>query len=304
MAQEYPIGKPFEPWGEAEKKQWLESQSRKRLYEEDVISAIEGFKSRFTVEQYGTLNYDKDYPLFAVRSKKWVDERSTVLVTGGVHGYETSGVHGALAFIDRDLEMLGEQVNVVVLPCISPWGYETINRWNPAAEDPNRSFKNGGETPEAKHAMAYVNSLSTRLIMHIDLHETTDTDNSEFRPALAARDGVVHDNWNIPDGFYLVGHAKKPEVDFHHSILDSVEQVTHIAPADEQDRLIGEPVVIPGLIFYDATNAGLCMGLSNAPYVSTTEVYPDSPKASPEECVNAQVAAVLGGVRYVLSHLA
>ena len=26
---------------------------------------------------------------------------SVVLVTGGVHGYETSGVHGALQFVDR-----------------------------------------------------------------------------------------------------------------------------------------------------------------------------------------------------------
>jgi len=28
-----------------------------------------------------------------------------------------------------------------------------------------------------------------RVLMHIDLHETTDTDETEFRPALAARDG-------------------------------------------------------------------------------------------------------------------
>ncbi|CUS49334.1 MAG: Zinc carboxypeptidase [Idiomarinaceae bacterium HL-53] len=302
MTADYSIGTPGKPWGEAEKQAWYQQQSKKRSYGEDVLNRIETFRERFQVEQYGELKYHEMYPLYAVRSQRWHSERGTLLVTGGVHGYETSGVHGALAFIERDMEMLSEQLNIVVLPCISPWGYETINRWNPAAQDPNRSFKNGGETPEAAQAMAYVNTLNTQLVMHIDLHETTDTDNSEFRPALAARDGVTHDNWDIPDGFYLVGHAKKPEVDFQQSILAAVEQVTHIAPADKENRLIGEPVVVPGLILYDGSNAGLCMGLSSAPYVSTTEVYPDSPRATAAECVNAQVAAILGGVRYILSH--
>ena len=36
--------------------------------------------------------------------------------------------------------------------------------------------------------------------MHIDLHETTDSDETEFMPAKAARDGVDHDPGTIPDG--------------------------------------------------------------------------------------------------------
>ena len=45
---------------------------------------------------------------------------------------------------------------------------------------------------------------------HVDLHETTDTDESEFRPARASRDG---ENWSpgyIPDGFYLVAVSEEP----------------------------------------------------------------------------------------------
>lgn len=42
--------------------------------------------------------------------------------------------------------------------------------------------------------------------MYIDLHETTDTYDSEFRPALAVREGIVIDKWTIPDGFYLVAN--------------------------------------------------------------------------------------------------
>jgi succinylglutamate desuccinylase len=44
------------------------------------------------------------YPLFAIKSLEWVDGRKTVLVTGGVHGYETSGVQGALQFVSTKAE--------------------------------------------------------------------------------------------------------------------------------------------------------------------------------------------------------
>jgi hypothetical protein len=60
------------------------------------------------------------------------------LVTGGVHGYETSGVHGALEFVERYTAAYEGQGNRV------------------------------------------------RMLLHIDLHETTSTDETEFRPALAA----------------------------------------------------------------------------------------------------------------------
>ena len=98
----YPIGKPGQPWGEEERKQWRESASIKRSYAENVLAKVCGpFKERFEVEQYGSLSYDSDrYPLYAVKSRNWDSARKTVLVTGGVHGYETSGVHGALKFID------------------------------------------------------------------------------------------------------------------------------------------------------------------------------------------------------------
>jgi hypothetical protein len=76
------------------------------------------------------------------------------------------------------------------------------------------------------------------IYVHFDLHETTDTDNTVFRRALAARDGK----------------SKK---------------------------------------------LSLCAGISNARYTTTTEVYPDSPKASEAICIEAQVAAIKGGLDYI-----
>jgi hypothetical protein len=36
-------------------------------------------------------------------------------------------------------------------------------------------------------------------------------------------------------------------------------------------------------------------------FVTTTEVYPDSPKASPEQCNAAQVAVICTGLDYALA---
>jgi hypothetical protein len=41
------------------------------------------------------------------------------------------------------------------------------------------------------------------------------------------------------------------------------------------------------------------MSLSNAEYTTTTEVYPDSPKTNPEECILAQVEAIVAGIEYI-----
>jgi hypothetical protein len=50
------------------------------------------------------------------------------------------------------------------------------------------------------------------------------------------------------------------------------------------------------VINYEKRKLHLCGGVTDAKYVTTTEVYPDSPKATPEKCKQAQVAAICGGV--------
>lgn len=153
--------------------------------------------------------------------------------------------------------------------------------------------------------MAFVKSYEEandcKFFAHIDLHETTDTDNSTFRPQLAARDGKDPAPWTeIPDGFYLVSHTQKLVPDFQRAIINGVEVVTHIAPPDSDGNIIGVPISQPGVIDYDATVLGLCMGFTDAPYVTTTEMYPDSPKTDAETCNLAQVASITSGLEYLL----
>jgi len=297
----YPIGTPGQPWGDAEKAEWRSRQQRHRSHADDVVAAVDRLRDRFDVVQYGRLDYGAEtYPLLAVRSRDWNDALPGVLVTGGVHGYETSGVHGALRFLEQRAQDYAGRANLLVVPCVSPWGYERIHRWNRDAIDPNRSFRDGSPAQESAAMLELVAPLRDQFLVHIDLHETTDTDESEFRPALAARDGKPFEPEGIPDGFYLVDDTEHPQPGFQQAMIDAVAKVTHIAPADAKGEIIGSPVVAEGVIRYPLRELGLCAGITDAKYRTTTEVYPDSPRATPEQCNAAQVAAVCAGIEYAL----
>ncbi len=301
MSSTYPIGTPGQPWNEEHKVQWLANQSVKRQYKDEVLAKLQGLDNHFELIQYGALPYDESrYPLYILKSLNWQSDKDVVLVTGGVHGYETSGVQGAIRFVQEAARRYMDEFNFLIVPCVSPWGYETINRWNPAAIDPNRSFVANSPAPEPALLMRYLESMEADFVAHFDLHETTDTDNSEFRPALGARDGIEQSVWNIPDGFYAVGDTENPTPDFQKAVIESVAAVTHIAPADDNGMLIGAPLEQLGVINYAKKSLGLCGGMTNAKYVTTTEVYPDSPLVDDENCIIAQVAAITGGLDFML----
>jgi hypothetical protein len=347
-----PIGTAGKPWGIDEFKLWRNTRVRQRCYFSDIVPQIEALKEESLLEviQYGTLDYkftkqetDEDakeeeipttFPLFAIKTADWSDSKPNVLITGGVHGYETSGVQGALLFLQsRAAAQYSQHFNILVVPCVSPWGYERIQRWNGRGVDPNRSFNPNGETvkgrsfnPEAatEESAALIHFLNHEFnsngsgddddddgldwICHLDLHETTDSDETEFRPAKDARDGKNPDlveKGEIPDGFYLVQDVTSPMPEWFTAMIEAVRKVTHIAPADADGKLIGEKVSQEGVIAIpNKKSLGLCAGVTNAPYRTTTEVYPDSKKASctPEQCNQAQVACIEGALDYIIEN--
>lgn len=299
----YPMGTPGQPWGDAEKAQWRARQAKRRSHADEVVAKVDALRDHFDVSTYGMLDAGGDarYPLLAVRSRGWDASLPTALVTGGVHGYETSGVQGALQFLDRHAGAFAGRVNLLVVPCVSPWAYERIQRWNAQALDPNRNFVAGSPCAESAALWDLVQPLRGRVLVHVDLHETTDSDESEFRPALAARDGKPFEPGTIPDGFYLVDDSENPQPAFQQAIIQAVARVTHIAPADPDGTIIGSPVVAPGVIEYPLVALGLCAGISGARFTTTTEVYPDSPRATPQQCNDAQAAAVQAALEFALA---
>lgn len=290
------------PWGQKEKTSWFKQQTKIRSYKDDVVNRISNLAPFYSIQQYGTLNVEEAaYPLFLLKSKNWSSQKPTALITGGVHGYETSGVHGAIGFLETSAKKYDSNFNIICVPCMSPWSYETINRWNAQAIDPNRSFLPDSPCDESSLFLKAMLENNIQPLVHFDLHETTDTDNTVFRPALEARDGVQQEIWDIPDGFYLVSDLHNPQKDFQAAIIESVQKVTHIAPADKDGKIIGEPIVQLGVINYDVKKLFLCVGFSNAKYTTTTEVYPNSPKVTDTLCVEAQIAAIEGGLNYLLN---
>jgi len=334
------IGEPGKPWGLIEKKEWRDTRVKQRSYFEDVVPRVEALresKPAFVVAQYGDLPHYTDdaacssesFPLLAVRTREWSKDKPNVLVTGGVHGYETSGVEGALLFLETKAEAYSKHFNILVAPCISPWGYERVQRWNAYAVDPNRSFNPDGEiiegrsfNPEAATAesaaiIQFLRSDMAELMgsdgdhgwtCHLDLHETTDTDDTEFGPSKAARDGKIlkegeHEHGEIPDGFYLVQDETSPEPEWFTAMIERVRTITHIAPSDADGKLIGEAASQEGVIAIPSKrDLGLCAGVTRAPYRTTTEVYPDSANATPEQCNLAQVACIEAALDYILEH--
>lgn len=311
----YSIGTPGVPWSPTEIAQWRTSRTIQRCYKTSVVDKLAALSPRFHVATYGALSQDPDrYPLYYAKTKNWDATKPCVLITGGVHGYEESGVQGAIRFLDRNAELHSASFNILVAPCVSPWGYETVQRWNCHAVDPNRSFNPEGEvvegrsfnpepaTEESTALIALLEEVGVeRWTCHVDLHETTDTDETEFRPAKAARDGIVgFENGEIPDGFYLVSDGTKSQPGWYAAMIESVRKVTHVAPPDEDGRIIGEEVVQEGVIAIPSPRSlGLCAGVTEAEFATTTEVYPDSPRATGDICNEAQVACIEGALRYI-----
>ena len=298
----YPIGTLGQPWRDAERALWRAQQVRQRSYADDVLNVVMRLRERFDVETYGEVVYgDEHFELMAVQSRNWQSHLPTLLVTGGVHGYETSGVHGALRFAEVHAAAYAGRANLLVAPCVSPWAYERIQRWNFDALDPNRNFQPNSPVQESAALMRLIAPLRGQFSAHIDLHETTDTDESEFGPARAARDGKPFEAHGIPDGFYVVDDTANPQPAFQQAIIQAVERLTHIAPADEKGEIIGSLVEAHGVIHYAMKELGLCAGITDARYTCTTEVYPDSPRANPEQCIAAQVAAVGAALGFVIA---
>eukprot|EP01082_Thalassiosira_pseudonana_P002788 g2513.t1 g2513 contig12:267977-268939(+) len=302
----YPIGTPGKPWTEAESEQWKAQTKIQRSYKQEVLDKLNNDNLNddvLEVVQYGALSHDEQrYPLFAVKSRTWQEDKPCLLVTGGVHGYETSGVQGAIHFLQKEALNYVDKVNILVFPCVSPWAYEHIQRWNADIKDPNRSFNKGVETEESMAVMTYLEKMNvSKWTIHLDLHETTDTDATEFMPAKHAQAGLMYESEVIPDGFYLVGDSENAQLDFQEAVIANVKKVTHIAPPDDSGNIIDEPVVKEGIIIVPANELGLCCSVTGGTYVTTTEVYPDSPRATDEICNLAQVAAITGALDFVLS---
>jgi hypothetical protein len=262
-----------------------------------------------TLDHYATLTAGDDhYNLLCVTVGDLTNTDPILLITGGVHGYEPSGVDATIKFLERDAPRLAQHFNIVAYPCISPWAYEYDQRWNADAIDPNRVFSRSATIPsidECHHLMTSIEQRGIRYAAAIDLHETPDRD-IELRQMRSDRFGLPLDqNFRIiPQGFHLIVSEKEAAEDnekqlrFGRSILNEVSAFSPIAP----DATITNLPNRNGIILSPPKDGMLRNFLGKyTDHVGVTELYPDHPAMNPTRCVDAQIAAIHGAFKFIRS---
>ena len=316
-------------WNESDKLEWLSKQRFQRSYAEQVLSRIDKLKQvgqPLQVKSYGkltlqgrqqlvidgatptALEYEDRYPLYYVQVGDLANGKPSLIVTGGTHGYEESGVYGALEFLEKDVQEFADRFNFLVFPCLSPFAYEVNQRWVHNAWDPNRSFdRSKPYVPESQLVMDVVDEArklaGQDFIAAIDLHETPDRD-KVMMPPQYQRYGIniTSDDVLIPKGYYLISDIANEDPGMATAIIESVRKVTPIAPDPEihGEKNIEGVVVSEGT---DPTHRGLNQNYMKtlAKNAYTTEIYPEihpEPKGS-QEAIHAQRATILGVLRYL-----
>lgn len=286
-----------------------------RSYHDDVVARLEALPSRtHTVRQYGTVSSGgaQTYPVFKVTVGECKDNPD-VLLMGGVHGYEPSGIQASLRFLEEEAVDRSKDFNIIDYVCVSPWAYEYNQRWNWQAEDPNRLFTRNRpdvkagihrtlDIDECRNVMDDVEKADKRYLLAIDKHETSDMDIA-LRLDRIARYGMPHDpDYKIiPQGYYLtLSEPNEMErwhtMSFGSAIIDEVAKVSPIVT----EEFVMKKKNHGGIIFPPAAD-GLSRTFlaAHSRYVAITEVYPDHPRMNPEKAVQAQLASIRGGLDFV-----
>lgn len=292
------MSEAMRPWGLEEKEAWFAKQTIQRSYEHDVLDRLRALPvDQFHLDQYGALSYDSvKYPLYRVLTKPWNDNNPAILITGGVHGYEPSGITSALRFLEEKATQYANKINFVVYPCVSPLGYEIDHRWNRKAEDPNRHFTSDGIAEESVNVMQSVESLRMHFRAAIDLHETNQRDIA-ITAERRARDGEALEpsDGYIPEGFYLYIAAEEADAKLGPEIIEAVKKITQICT----DKDISGDPCNHGIITVDSIPSA-CQSFAkrHADIAMTTEIYPD--KAQIQKAEEAQLATIHTVVKFVL----
>ena len=118
-------------WSDLGNAHRVKGHTKKAIQCFEMAIKLEPLAERWEVEKYGALSQDPErFPLYSVRSRRWEASRPSVLITGGVHGYETSGVQGALLFLQSAAAAYSESFNLLVVPCVGfgPLGH-AVQDW-------------------------------------------------------------------------------------------------------------------------------------------------------------------------------
>lgn len=334
----------------------LSTKSHYRSYTIDVVDRLKELcssredddddddadDSRFEMIQYGALSHNPTrYPLVAAKSRGsgW-GHQPCMLVTGGVHGSERSGIEGCLEFLEQQQQQQQRQksssfnnVNLLIVPCVSPWAYEWGTRCQANRKDPNRSFsyfKNNNlssasasyQTEEAQALMTFLRqSLNVpRWTCHLDLHETRPGGQDQggaFDILLGQGDNdsvskaeeewmMSIDPFSIPQGVYLVvdedSQKDVQQQEFQRAVLDSIQRVLPVLQGSNDNsphQSLFERIQ-DGVLPVPTKALGLCSSTTEATFLATTEVCRSVPENDRDVIYRqAQISAITGALDFL-----
>lgn len=105
------------------------------------------------------------FPVYLLRGRR--SSGDSIYVSAGIHGDEPAAPWGLLSWAERRAEELADK-NLVMLPCLNPWGLICNQRGNAAGEDLNRIFDQSVDPVGALRRFLAGRSFSLAVCLHED----------------------------------------------------------------------------------------------------------------------------------------
>ena len=279
-----------------------------------------------SLDTYGQiLAYNQQYDLTKTVIGDLNNGKDSIILTGGVHGYEPSGEESCIRFVEKLETKLLDQFNFIVYPCITPSAYVINHRWNNFANDQNRAFDpsllqstNPKDTERNQEAVLFMQDITkikekgVRITSSIDLHETPIKD-IELRIARSERYGtkLSKEFRKLPDASYFYIGEETQIIENRIVIPTFATAVSnamgHVVPMAQDDFIIGSKNHGNGIAISGTKNTlrhFMAQTMSDNNGISiTTEVCPESIPEAIKQRTDIAIEAQLATTHSIIRHL-
>lgn len=161
-----------------------------------IVNELINLNLPYRIEIIGYVNYDKIYPLLALKHISKTANK-TIVITSGQHGDEPFAVITLLKWLKQPI--IFTEFNYFIFPVINPWGYEKNKRDNGNKQDTNNdvNFVKDSKVPEL--AFLY-DSFPVNVDLILDIHGDTRKENvylyehkAENLPSIAEKALIEND---------------------------------------------------------------------------------------------------------------
>lgn len=277
---------------------WYGQQPQVRDYQADIYERARSasLPPSLILSSYG---YAHDDCLICVEPRQINGAKPSLIITGGVHGYEPGGIEACLRLIETGVPEIRNQANIFIYPCVTPAAYRINHRWTVGADDTNRGFIENSPVVEAALLMERIKKLNVSFVMALDCHETPPADR-QFRRQRAERYGtpLIGDPDLLPNGFHLMvpdsALLRRSVQECARAIIKDVRKITPVATDEKIVGNVNDGGIVP------STASGTLTRWMNdrARFAATTEVVTE--KMTLQQASDVQLAAIRSAAGYAL----